>query len=211
MEATEQLIALFPKFKWIEDRNIEDLPRYNSVESFLQALHAGEVYVDCAGFITALSYLNDPDISNEILKFRPGAVMQSGMESFIRYIGMSKLDTANRLYFQAKGQWVIHLPLMTDKWWGMTSQGVIHKTLEEWLRDTPSQLFEAVLKKPLNNPTLYLINVGLVTCISNRWTVYQPDAVVGLKSVGPSITVEIPRSLGDLENKLRTRILHIFP
>jgi hypothetical protein len=55
MEATERLIALFPKFKWIEDRNIEDLPQYNSVESFLQALHAGEVYVDCAGFITALS------------------------------------------------------------------------------------------------------------------------------------------------------------
>jgi hypothetical protein len=137
--------------------------------------------------------------------------MQSGMESFIRYIGMSKLDTANRLYFQAKGQWVIHLPLMTDKWWGMTSQGVIHKTLEEWLHDTPSRLFEAVLKKPLNDPTLYFINVGLVTCIGNQWTVYQPDAVAGLKSVGPSITVEIPQSLGDLENKLRTRILHIFP
>lgn len=206
MEATERLIALFPKFKWIEDRNIEDLPQYTSVESFLQALHNGEVYVDCAGFITALAYLNDPDITNDILKFIPGASMQSGMESFVRYIGMSKLDTANRLHFQAKGQWVIRLPLMADKWWGMTSQGVIHKTLEEWLHDTPSRLFEAVLKKPLSDPMLYLINVGLVTCIGNQWTVYQPDPVANLQSVGPTITVEIPQEIKNLEESLHLGI-----
>ena len=121
---------------WIGDGGDPSDIRYENREELVEALAAGEFCGDCCTFVNMVNYLRDG--SNGVFQGVRG-VCES---PFARYCCGPVIAISNGLPFPARGQWIV---LVEDKWYGLTSDGVQVKGLDEWIDYSKQKLANAAL------------------------------------------------------------------